>query len=133
MNYTKGEWSVHELNRDSNSIPSPLAELIPSPINTKIQVVALDAFSKLKPNERDYEVSRANAKLIAAAVNGCIKTNPDNPIAVAESVKDMYEACYTFGTALAIWQKDPSKSPITLVTIFNETIGKALAKAEGKQ
>jgi len=55
----------------------------------------------------------ANAHLIAAA-------------------PDMYEACYAFSTALAIWQKDPAKSPITLATIFNETIGKALAKAEGK-
>ena len=49
-----------------------------------------------------------------------------------ETFREMYEACYTFSTALVIWQKDPSKSPITLATIFNETIGKALAKAEGK-
>jgi len=125
MNYTKGEWSVHELNRDSNSIPSPLAELIPSPINTKIQVVALDAFSKLKPNERDYEVSRANAKLIVAAVNGCIKTNPDNPIAVAESVKDMYEALKEADKATY------HNNQLSAGAII--TIRKALAKAEGKQ
>ena len=45
-------------------------------------------------------------------------------------ISDLYEACNTFGTALKIWQQDPSKAPITLVTIFNETIGKALAKVE---
>lgn len=33
-----------------------------------------------------------NAQLIAAAVNACIAVNPDNPMAVAESIKDMCEA-----------------------------------------
>lgn len=35
------------------------------------------------------------ANLIAAAVNGCISVNPDNPQVVAESIKDMYEALKT--------------------------------------
>lgn len=47
------------------------------------------------------------------------------------SAPALYEACNTFSVALALWQKDPSKAPITLVTIFNETIGKVLAKADG--
>lgn len=46
------------------------------------------------------------------------------------SAPDLYEACNTFQTALKIWQLDPSKAPKTLVTIFKETIGKALAKVE---
>lgn len=54
----------------------------------------------------------ANANLIAAA-------------------PDMYEACNTFQVALAIWVQDPAKSPNTLTTIFKETIGEALAKADG--
>ncbi len=45
---------------------------------------------------------------------------------------ELYEACKAFQTAMAIWQQDPSKAPITLTTIFNETIGQALAKAGGK-
>ena len=56
----------------------------------------------------------ANAHLIAAA-----------PL--------LYEACNTFATALKIWQLDPSKAPITLSTIFNETIGQALASARGEE
>lgn len=69
MNYTKGEWSVHELDDEANSLPPPLAELIPSPKphGKKIQIVAWDAFCKLEPTEEDYEISRANAHLIAAA------------------------------------------------------------------
>ena len=38
------------------------------------------------------EEAEANAKLIAAAVNACIKVNPDNPMAVAESITELYEA-----------------------------------------
>lgn len=38
------------------------------------------------------DTARANAYMIAAAVNGCQAVNPDNPLAVAESIKDMYEA-----------------------------------------
>ena len=57
------------------------------------------------------EEELANAHLIAAA-------------------PDMYEACNAFKMALAIWQQDPSKAPITLATIFKETIGKALAKVD---
>ncbi len=36
--------------------------------------------------------NKANAHLIVAAVNACTSVNPDNPLAVAESIKDMYEA-----------------------------------------
>jgi len=32
-----------------------------------------------------------NANIIAAAVNACQSVNQDNPMAVAESIKDMYE------------------------------------------
>ncbi len=34
----------------------------------------------------------ANAHLVVAAVNGCTLVNPDNPQAVAEGIKHMYEA-----------------------------------------
>ena len=38
----------------------------------------------------EYE---ANANLIVAAVNACKKLNPDNPMAVAEGITGLYEAC----------------------------------------
>jgi len=33
----------------------------------------------------------ANANMIVTAVNACQEVNPDNPMAVAESIKDVYE------------------------------------------
>lgn len=38
------------------------------------------------------EQQQANTSLIIAAVNASASINPDNPIAVAESIKEMYEA-----------------------------------------
>jgi hypothetical protein len=53
----------------------------------------------LKPfiqcGEHDIAVvlwDKQDAKLIVEAVNQCISINPDNPQAVAESIKDMYAA-----------------------------------------
>lgn len=40
--------------------------------------------------DTDGDDAIANAHLIAAAVNGCISVNPENPQAVAESIEDMY-------------------------------------------
>ncbi len=37
----------------------------------------------------------ANTKLIVSAVNACKSVNQDNPQAVAESIKEMYEALGT--------------------------------------
>lgn len=43
-------------------------------------------------NPEEVEEMRTNAHLIVAAANNCRAVNPDNPRAVAESIKDMYEA-----------------------------------------
>ena len=64
----------------------------------------------------------ANAHLIAAAVNACIKLNPDNPQAVAESIGDMYEA-------LRIILKDHTFS---YDDVRYKEMVKALSKAGGK-
>lgn len=69
----------------------------------------------------------ANAHLIAAAVNACQSVNPDNPQAVAESIKDMYEVLETIMEAL---EKDGSKS--VAVRIAYNLAKQALAQAEGK-
>ena len=82
MNYTKGEW---------------WAEFIQVPnkqqweIRAKTEHPLLQHIADMgKPT--DGSKAEANAHLIAAAVNACISVNPDNPLAVAESIKDMYEA-----------------------------------------
>lgn len=41
-----------------------------------------------------YEEKEANARLIVATVNACIKLNPNNPMAVAQSIEKMYEALH---------------------------------------
>jgi len=37
-------------------------------------------------------INEANTRLIASAVNACIKLNPNNPQAVAESIGELYKA-----------------------------------------
>ncbi|KKL76917.1 hypothetical protein LCGC14_2040060, partial [marine sediment metagenome] len=90
----------------------------------------------------------ANAHLIAAAVNACIKLNPDNPMAVAESISEMCEAlknlprrksiledaAYTGGDVPKKWINDRGyfndgyNQALKDVAKHNES---ALAKAEG--
>ena len=73
--YSEGEWKVGRVPPLSNwVIGVNLGELMTQ------NVVA-----NLYDNKDD-------ADLIAATVNACIKLNPDNPIAVAESISDLYEA-----------------------------------------
>ena len=43
----------------------------------------------------DTDENKDNANLIAAAVNACIKLNPDDPMTVAEAINDMSEALQT--------------------------------------
>jgi len=102
MNYTKGKWeAVGKSVRDEEHI-----EICTCSIHQK------------SPN--------ANAHLIAAAVNGCISVNPDNPQAVGEAVKDMYEALLSALGAIATL--DSGKGWVKEIT---GVITKALAKAEG--
>jgi len=58
-----------------------------SDTNTSDEIVTV-----LCPAWMSKEEARANADIIVAAVNACQEVNPDNPMAVAESIKDMYEA-----------------------------------------
>ena len=47
-----------------------------------------------------------NANLIVTAVNACISVNPDHPMAVAESIKEMYEALEgILGISVECWRK----------------------------
>ncbi len=61
----------------------------------------------------DGKNASANANLIVSCVNACKSVNPDNPQAVAESIKEMYEALkhyrelhQAFNTMLGLRAKD---------------------------
>ncbi len=95
MNYTKGEWKV-------------------SPVNFHVFLPNVGAVADCFENE-------TNARLIAAAVNACQSVNPDNPLAVADNIKEMYEALKRIASCKSIVPGD-------VVDIAR----KVLAKAEGK-
>ena len=67
-----------------------------------------------------------NAKLVVTAVNACISVNPDNPVAVAESIKEMYEAlkALKFHFAMAVECIYPTNREVY------DRAGEALNKAE---
>jgi len=76
MKYTKGDWKVVSSEREVASGERLIANCggyRANGCNTTVE-------------------NEANADLIATAVNSCIKINPDDPRAVAESIEDMYEA-----------------------------------------
>jgi len=80
MNYTKGEWTA-------DNGESELWGIFQKEDCKGIAYLCEPDGTLLCP-----EQAEANARLIVAAVNGCISVNPDNPLAVAEDIKDMYES-----------------------------------------
>ncbi len=117
-NYTKGEWKIDHycVNSDyliySNAQPGK-------------------AWDKIAIAQQGYSNADANAHLIAAAVNACQKVNPDNPMAVAESIQEMYEALNELCNIMAIScsMKYLQGRCLSLPLSKGQ---KALAKAEGK-
>ena len=80
MNYTKGEWRVYTTQPEKDT-----------PLQYKI--VGKDGeICHVKQFGINSVETKANANLIAAAVNACASVNPDNPMAVVKSIKEMYEA-----------------------------------------
>lgn len=72
--------------------------------------------------------AKANAHLIVTAVNACIKLNPDNPQAVAESISDLCEALKAVEYTMSVDPSELSRDhPITA-----KMVKEALAKTEGK-
>jgi hypothetical protein len=77
--------------------------------------------------EKDKEEQLYTAKLINAAVNSCFKINPDNPLAAAEAIVDMFNCVFPHG--------HPSVSKILKGHGYGyeaETIDQAIKKAERK-
>lgn len=118
--YTKGEWDLEEIPYETND-PAGGWYLHFDPTGDTTEDVLY--MSKA-------EVTEANAHLIAAAVNGCIKVNPDNPQAVAESIKDMYEALKTASGYLTFLAS--RNNPIPKSDSVRDLYRKALSKAEGR-
>ena len=65
------------------------------PINNDITIYTGEygqGITKIAQLCEGYPNAEANASLIVATVNTCASVNPDNPMAVAKSIKEMYEA-----------------------------------------
>lgn len=100
MEYTKGKWEVGKAHTDTI-------------YNDGWQGKIAYCYS---PN------GEANAQLIAAAVNACVKVNPDNPMAAAGSLTGLYDASRKARDYLRFNKGDASP-------IFDE-LDEAIAKAE---
>ena len=106
--HTKGEWKVYTDN-----------------MTCATDIVAEDGigfFTKviahIRRANKNYE---ANAQLICEAANACIKVNPDNPVAVAKALPDLYEVVSLI-----------HKAGFYPTPELRIKIDKALAKADGK-
>ena len=109
MNYTKGEWKVWS--------PYFMGDDIEIQVNG-----ATIAMVKSGKSTVSQLITLANANLIAAAVNACASVNSENPQAVAESIKEMYEALRSI-----LWDLNQRAMP------DKQEVEKALAKAEGRK
>ena len=89
MNYTKKVgWGIYKGSKNlSQRVPPEGRSCIWC---TWIVDSENKAIAQIHSNNDD--TLKANTNLIVSAVNACISINPDNPQAVAESIKDMYEA-----------------------------------------
>lgn len=103
MECTKGEWKIHQYVQEG--------------------IWEITAGSVCIASVSD----EANANLMVEAVNACQSVNPNNPIATAKAIKDLYEACKD---ALNIFtQYDAYNATISGISL---KLNEALAKAEGK-
>jgi type II secretory pathway component GspD/PulD (secretin) len=78
-----------------------------------------------------FETSKANAALIVAAVNACFKVNPSNPLAVAEGMAELVEACRNIAK-LFDEAKEQGYSISAASNSWADALGAALAKLEAK-
>ena len=110
LNYTKGKWEVGYLGGGYFIGDG------------EISIASMTGLS-----ETDAKV---NAELIIAAVNACQKVNPDNPLAVAEALPDMYKALRAFRPVF-LTRNDFHQVCFLKEDELWEAVEQALAKAEG--
>ena len=105
--HTRGKWNTCQEGKCScKSIWSdhyPVAKVLTGEWGDEYPSIRLVGDSSLDLKAEAYmemiaygtiaeETAIANACIIVAAVNACQKVNPDNPLAVAENITEMYEA-----------------------------------------
>lgn len=117
LDYTKGEWYLEE--------ETGLILSIPDGAESPTSIASIGG-SQEPLTPKPLSEMLANAHLIAAAVNACVNLNPDNPMAVAESISDMYEALKNLRNIYDDLIKN--SRPLD----FWVKVDKALAKAGGK-
>ena len=108
MNYSKGEWKVGVF----------------PPLDNKV-IYTQEGLMLWKREVADCYDNEDDANLIVAAVNSCVKMNPENPTAMAEALPEMYKilkATYN----LACGYTEMPKNELA------KAIKPILAKAEGK-
>ena len=123
LNYTKGEWKI----KGTNVIRANSMGRVGMGLYTIARAYDPDNSPLQTP------IALANARLIAAAVNACQKINPDNPLAVAEALPDMYKALRAFRPVF-LTRNDFHQVCFLKEDELWEAVEQALAnKAEGKK
>ncbi len=89
-------------------------------------------YIKVKDAERSrkYEIEHNKRMAEIIASKACIKINPDNPLAVAESIEDMYKALLAIKDSI---QSNPNPDKATVTLLFRSAeflCDEALAKAK---
>lgn len=117
--YTKGEWIV-----DYNGTIGHIKAVLPERASQG-WTPTICRYDHCAPSI-SIEEAKANASLIVAAVNACAKVNPDNPMAVAGSISEMYEALRNL-----VKRIDDGVALGEALDILPARL--AIAKAEGKE
>lgn len=84
---TKGEWKLREVREGDDEVHF-INHTDEYQIMSEDGTECIATMGTAWANGR----ARANAHLIVTAVNACAQVNPDNPMAVAEAIEEMYEA-----------------------------------------
>lgn len=126
---TKGNWKVFKgVENVSERVP-------PEGCNPLWGIWIVDNNNKAvaQSNAMDDKKLKANANLIVSAVNACASVNSNNPQAVAESIKDMYEALKGASAYLSQLNVPQAGNFKVVYEMLNPVIEQALAKAERKE
>ena len=118
--FTKGKWEITTHPPYSN-------KLVVIKQTQKVRGLAIQDDILIA----DCWENEANAHLITAAVNAFQKINPDNPLAVAEALPDMYKALRAFRPVF-LTRNDFHQVCFLKEDELWEAVEQALAKAEGK-
>lgn len=117
MGCSKGEWKAEKVGGEGKCI-----------IHTgDFTLPFVDTFpNHFRQPPVSSEEAEANAQLIVTAVNACKAINPENPLAVAEGLGELYEA-------LKYVIRELDKADIVKAdSILMEYPNRAIAKVEGE-